>query len=114
MKQFHDVEHPSRSGAGLKKGNASHPSVPVYRVGELFRHGRRAWPEGTQFAMGPAGPELTLFRREIDEELATGVRRGRFEFALLVEGPVILVSYALDELIFWEEAPYCWHLQHED
>src|SRR5262245_55029492 len=58
--------------------------VPVYRVGEPFHRGRRAWPEGAQFAFGPGGHELTLFHWEICEELVNAVRRGPAEFALIV------------------------------
>lgn len=114
MKQFKDVEHPFRSGAGRGKGITNRPSAPVYRVGELFRRGRRDWPEGTQFAVGPTGCELTLIRGQLDLDLVEGIRGGRFEFALLAEGPVLILSYALDGLIPWEEVLYCWHLHPAD
>lgn len=114
MKQFHNVGPLFSPGKGCGQGTVHRPGAPVYRVGELFRKGRREWPEGTQFGVGQAGCELTLFRGSVDDDLVRGVRADRFEFALLAEGPVIVFSYAQGAAIPWEEALYCWHLQPRD
>src|SRR5262249_2068346 len=85
--------------------------VPIYRVGEKFRKGRHAWPEGAQFAVGPAGHEITLFRSQIDQRTIDEVRQGETEFALIVEPPLIVLSYRFGKSIPWDDVPFCWHLQ---
>jgi hypothetical protein len=87
------------------------PVTPVYRVGELLQRGRRTWPEGSQFAFGPGGHELTLFRHKIDDDQVDGVRRGPAEFGLIVVSPVIVLAYRFGESILWNDVPYSWHLQ---
>lgn len=89
------------------------PVAPIFRVGELFRRGRREWPCGAEFAFGPGGHELTIFRRGIGPELIDDVRRGPAEFALIVRGPVIVLAYRFGASIAWEDVPYCWHFQPE-
>ena len=89
------------------------PSMPLYRVGELLKKGRRAWPAGSEFAFGPGGHELTIFQASIEPGLVEDVRRGPAEFALIVEAPVIVLAFRFGETGRWEEAPYCWHLQPE-
>jgi hypothetical protein len=89
------------------------PLRPVYRVGELFRRGHREWPRGAEFAFGPGGHELTLFRPAIGPELAEAVGRGPAEFALIVRWPILVLTYRFGEAIPWEDTPYCWHLQPE-
>lgn len=89
------------------------PSMPLYRVGELLKKGRRAWPAGSEFAFGPAGHELTIFHPSIEAGLVEDVRRGPAEFALIVEAPVIVLAFRFGEAGGWYEAPYCWHLQPE-
>jgi hypothetical protein len=89
------------------------PVAPVYRVGERFHRGRRQWPRGAEFAFGPGGHELTVFSSAIGPEVIDDVRRGPAEFALIVQGPVIVLAYRFGASIPWEDAPYCWHLQPE-
>ena len=90
---------------------ADRPVVPVYRVGELLKQGRRGWPEGSQFSFGPGCYELSLFHQKIDDDLVEGVRRGPAEFALIVVAPVIVLAYRFGESILWNDVPYSWHLQ---
>jgi hypothetical protein len=85
--------------------------TPVYRVGEYFRRNVRSWPEGAEFAHGPAGFELTLFRSEIDDLSVECVRSGRAELALIVEYPVLVVAYQFGNAIPWSDVPYYWHLR---
>jgi hypothetical protein len=91
----------------------SRPENTAYRVGEPFRRGRREWPEGAQLVFGSGGPELTVFHREIGDDLVDDVRRGPAEFALIVELPLIVLAYRLGESIPWNNVPYSWHLQPE-
>ncbi len=112
MKSTQNIQPPHRAGLGKGQGASERACVPRYRVGELFRRGRTEWPAGTQFRVGDSIDELTLFRREIGHELVQAVQRGRFEFALLVEQSFIVLAYQVPGVIPWEEAPFCWHLQH--
>ncbi len=89
------------------------PSMPLYRVGELLKKGRRSWPSGSEFAFGPGGHELTIFHPSIEPRLVEDVRRGPAEFALIVEAPVIVLAFRFGKTAGWEETPYCWHLQPE-
>jgi hypothetical protein len=85
--------------------------VPVYRVGELFHRGRAHWPEGGQFSYSPGGLELTLFLSTIRDDIVQEVRQGEVELALIVELPLIVVTYRFGQSIPWNDVPYSWHLQ---
>ena len=85
--------------------------VPVYRVGELFHRGRTQWPEGAQFTYSPGGLELTLFCLATGDDIVQDVRRGEVELALIVEPPLIVVTYRFGRSIPWNDVPYSWHLQ---
>jgi hypothetical protein len=96
----------SRPGAATKR-----PVVPVYRVGEFFQRGRHSWPEAAQFTYSPGGHELTLFRSAVPEEVVNDIRRGETELALIVEPPLIVLTYRFGTTIPWNDVPYSWHLQ---
>jgi hypothetical protein len=114
MSHFQDLDQVFSPKTAPKGTPANRALVPVYRVGELFRRGRRNWPEGAQFACGPGdGHELTLFCPEINDDIADEVRRGQAEFALIVELPVIVLAYRFGRSIAWTDVPYSWHLQPE-
>lgn len=87
------------------------PLVPVYRVGEPLQHGRSQWPEGAQYSYGLNGHELTLFLTDINEQLVYDARFGEAEFALIVERPLLVLSYRFGESIPWSDVPYAWHMQ---
>jgi len=55
-----------------------------------------------------------LFRTDIEEDVVEAVRRGKGEFALVVESSVIILAYRFEDAIPWEDVPYTWHLQPED
>src|SRR5689334_12341456 len=82
------------------------PLIPVYRVGEPLQRGRRRWPAGAQYAYGPAGHELTLFHRAVDESMVQDVRSGEAEFAVITRPPVIVLAYRFGAAIPWSDAPY--------
>jgi len=111
MKYFQDMEPGFRSKLRRNRTLSNHPLIPVYRVGEPFRRGRHTWPQGTCFAYGPGGHELTLFHSEIREDMVNEVSRGQAEFAMIVEPPLLVLAYRFGQSIPWHDVPYCWHLQ---
>jgi hypothetical protein len=111
MKHLHDIEELFWSKTSRSRPSAKRPLVPVYRVGEFFRTGQYSWPEGAQFTYSPGGHELTLFRSCIHEDVVNEVRRGEAELALIVERPLIVLTYRFGASIPWNDVPYSWHLQ---
>lgn len=111
MKHLHDIEELFWSKTARSRPSAKRPLVPVYRVGESFRRGQYSWPEGAQFTYSPGGLELTLFRAGIHEHVINEVRRGEAELALIVEPPLIVLTYHFGASIPWNDVPYSWHLQ---
>jgi hypothetical protein len=111
MKHLQDVEQLLWPDARRPRGGGNRAVLPVYRVGEPFRRGREAWPEGAQFTYGPGGHELTLFRSDIRGDVVDAVGYGKAEFALIVEPPLVVLTYRFGQSIGWGDAPYCWHLQ---
>jgi hypothetical protein len=110
LPEFDSVDMATLSGVVRRTGRAV---APTYRVGEHFRRGRREWPVGAEFAFGPGGHELTVFRPAVAPGLVDAVSRGPAEFALIVEPPVLVLAFHFGEAMRWEEAPYSWHLQPE-
>jgi hypothetical protein len=111
MKHYQDIEQVIRFRTSRDRTPAAPPLVPVYRVGEPFQRGRGTWPEGAQFSCSPAGHELTLFYSDISDDMVDEVRRGKAEFAMIVEDPVIVFAYRFGRSIPWADALYSWHLQ---
>jgi hypothetical protein len=111
MKHFQHIEQVFRFKTSQNRTLVTQPFLPVYRVGELFRPGRCNWPEGAQFSSSPGGHELTLFSSDICEETVHEVSRGRAEFAMIVELPVIVIAYRFGQSIPWADVPFSWHLQ---
>jgi hypothetical protein len=111
MKHLQDIEQLFWSQTRPPRSSVNRSFIPVYRVGEPFRRGRCKWPEGAQFTCSPGGHELTLFRSNVHDDVANEVRRGQAEFALIVELPLIVLTYRFGQLIPWDDVPYSWHLQ---
>lgn len=111
MKHLKSIEQEFWSKAGRASNATNQSLVPVYRVGALFRSGCLRWPEGGQFSYSRGGLELTLFRSEIDDQVIHDVRRGEVELGLIVESPLIVVTYRFGQSIPWNDVPYSWHLQ---
>ncbi len=59
----------------------------------------------------PGGVELIVFRSGISEEVVNEVRRGQVELALIVELPLIVLTYRFGQSIPWDDVPYSWHMQ---
>ena len=111
MKHLREIEQDFWSKTGRTYPSAKRSLVPVYRVGELFCRGHKSWPEGGQFTYSPGGLELTLFRSDICEDVVDEVRRGGVELALIVELPLIVLTYRFGQSIPWNDIPYSWHMQ---
>ena len=113
MIQSAGFELVNSTGSCRDRMRSDRPVTPVYRVGEFLQRGRQAWPEGSQFSVGPSCHELTLFHHEIHDGLVDEVRRGPAEFALINLASVIVFAYRFGEAIAWTDVPYSWHMQHE-
>jgi hypothetical protein len=111
MKQFQGLDRGLRCRISRNHMQPKVLPISTYRVGEVYHRGRNNWREGTQFACSPSGLELTLFRRDISEDVIADVRRGPAEFALIVDLPLIVLAYRFGNSISWNDVPYCWHLQ---
>jgi hypothetical protein len=85
--------------------------VSIYRVGELYHPGLYSWPAGAQLSYSSSGLNLTLLHDDIREDVITAIHRGRAEFALIVDRPVIVFAYRFGDAIGWNDIPYSWHLQ---
>ena len=111
MKRFQDIEQASRCRTNRNYTQSNLSGVSIYRVGQPFRHGYDNWPIGAQFTYSPGGLELTMFHRDIRDNVVTDILRGQAEFALIVDLPVIVLTYRFGESISWSDLPYSWHLQ---
>jgi hypothetical protein len=111
MKHLEQTEQEFWSKTGRTYPSAKRSLVPVYRVGELFCRRRETWPEGGQFTYSPGGLELTLFLSDIREDVVNEVRRGEVELALIVELPIIVLTYRFGQSVPWNDVPYSWHMQ---
>ena len=111
MKQPSALEKEFWSQSGRAYGAKRQSLVPVFRVGELFRRGCTTWPEGGAFTYSRGGLELTLFVSSVRDDTVRDVREGEVELALIVELPLIVVTYRFGQSIPWNDVPYSWHLQ---
>src|ERR1700677_1563207 len=105
MKHSERTEQEFWSKTGRTYPSAKRSLVPIYRVGERFSRRRETWPEGGQFTYSPGGLELTLFLSDIREDVVNEVRRGEVELALIVELPLIVVTYRFGQSIPWNDVP---------
>ena len=111
IKQFRDLNREFRSHASRISADRKQASVGPYRVGEMLLRGHHRWPEGAQLVHGEGQFELTLFRRDVCANLVADVHRGKAEFALIADLPVIVFAYRLGEDGAWSDVPFSWHLQ---
>ncbi len=93
---------------------------PVYAVGQPYNQLRRRWPEGARYTYRGSQHELILFFRQPSAREVRAVGQGRAEFALVAEGPLLVLLYQFrpppehlgappSVVIPWSEAPYTWH-----
>ena len=111
MRQFQNID---RALERSKNRNSIQPKVQpisIYRVGELYCEEQKYWREGSQLTYSQNGLELTLFYRDISEVVIADIQRGPAEFAMIVDHPLVVVAYRFGTSSFWNDVPYCWHLQ---
>jgi hypothetical protein len=65
----------------------------LYAVGWFYNPLRRQWPEGAQYGYRDGGHELLLFFRHPSPREVRAVESGPGEFALVAEGPLIVLLY---------------------
>jgi hypothetical protein len=111
MKQFQGLDRGLRCRISRNHVQSKVRLISKYRVGELYHQGRNNWREGTQLSCSPNGLELTLFHRDISEDVIVDVQRGPAEFAMIVDLPLIVLAYRFGNSLSWNDIPYCWHLE---
>lgn len=85
-------------------------------VGKLFAPGVTRWAEGPEYNYLPGGHFLRLSFAEPSPQEISGVAKGACDFALHVDGRLIVLFYRFGEdgdAIPWSDAPYDWHLVPE-
>jgi len=81
----------------------------TYVVGHPYDPARSAWPEGAEFRARPGTLELHLFWREPTPQAIAGVCRGRADFALFIEAPVLWLLYRFHGAGDWADVACSWH-----
>jgi hypothetical protein len=67
----------------------------------------RPWGhDGARYGYADGVYELTLLDRQFNTRRAAAVRQGEAEFALVDEGPVLLLCYRFGDALPWGCAPY--------
>jgi hypothetical protein len=87
-----------------------------FQVGKPYNPNVRHWQEAVQYTFRGGQHELTLFFRNPQLNEVQAVERGRKEFALVVDGDVIVFLFRFSGAnpnqrgIPWSDCPYSWHL----
>ncbi len=76
-----------------------------------FSVGTRSGRREASLRTAPVGWNSILFLSDVRDEVVHEVRRGEAELALIVELPLIVVTYRFGHFIPWNDTPYSWHLQ---
>jgi hypothetical protein len=74
-----------------------------------FREGRDHWPPGSHYRHHCGGHELIRVVLKVGDDHVAAVRRGRAEFALLVDEPLIIVCSRFGAALPWAEGVFHWH-----
>lgn len=95
--------------------------MPESRVGALYHPNVKHWQEAVEYNFRGGLHELCLFFRHPQPQEVQSVERGRKEFALVVDGDVIVFLFRFHGTqgnqrgIPWSDCPYTWHkLRPED
>ncbi len=80
-------------------------------VGALtpFREGHDLWPPGSHYRHHRRGHELIRVVQKVGGDHVEAVLRGRAEFALLVDEPLIIVCSRFGAALPWAEGAFHWH-----
>jgi hypothetical protein len=82
----------------------------TYQLDKPYVLGRTSWPEAVEYNFRSGEHELRLLLKWPSLAASNAVSHGPCEFALVVEGPVILFLYQFGAAIAWSDVPYLWHL----
>jgi hypothetical protein len=82
--------------------------IRVLSVGQSLDPTREIWPEGTHYTWDGTQHELVLHFGDTRAIERDAVQRGRFQFGLLVEGPVIFLLFKPGAMP-WSDATMDWH-----
>jgi hypothetical protein len=85
----------------------------VLQVGKPYIADRGQWPEAVEYNYRGGEHDLRMFFRAPGQQEVEAVRKGRCDFAVAVEGPVIFLLYCFRPAADWSDAPYSWHLLPE-
>lgn len=83
-------------------------------VGKPYSPGVTRYPECTQYNYRAGAHELVLFLSAPSHAEVLAARKGRAEFALYVEGPVVILAHRFGDDLPWSDSPYSWHLVPEE
>ena len=86
------------------------PEPHVYAVGRPYIPGRTAYPEATQYTYDAGGHELLLILSRPSAREVSAIRSAEAEFALVVDGDLIVFLYRFGDGLPWSDQPYSWHL----
>lgn len=86
----------------------------VYEVGKPYSNTRSSWPEVVEYNYLDGQHVLRMFLNGLGASDVDGVARGTIRFGLVVDPPVIMLSYRFDEAIPWSDAPFSIHMVPED
>jgi hypothetical protein len=74
----------------------------------------RVWSEGAHYVYRCGGHELILSRRGVSDRLVAEIERAAVEFALVVDGPWLVLCYRIGDSPLWSAAsPFNWHAMPE-
>lgn len=84
----------------------------VYAVGQPYHPDRQQWDERYVYQFRGGHQELIIFMDDPLPVEVGAIQRGRPEFALVIEPPVLLFLCQFGVLP-WNDSPYSWHLEQE-
>ncbi len=64
------------------------------------------WPEGNWFTCRHGDYELILSRRDVSDRQTSAIRRGEAEFALAIDGPLVLLCFRFGVVFPWAHVLY--------
>lgn len=89
------------------------PAPQLLSVGKPYIPSRTRWLEATDYNFRCGSHELRLFFESPSDTEVRAITNGRAEFALYVEGDVIVLCYRFEPM-GWSDQSFTWHLVPED
>jgi len=84
--------------------------MPSPEVGQPYVVGRTSWPEGAEYDYCGGEHELAVFLGSPKAREAEAVRRGKYQFALVMGPSVFFLMYRFGKAIKWSHGPCSWEL----